>query len=87
MSYMSFCNFNSKSDGRRYDFFHLNTGQYSSSLSTLESRAKTPLSDSFGVSSTPKRSLGNPLRTCRQYFASPVLEKSRLFLLRRNFPP
>ena len=26
MSYTSFCNFNSKSDGRRYDFFHLNTG-------------------------------------------------------------
>ena len=25
MSYMSFCNFSSKPDGRRYDFFHLNT--------------------------------------------------------------
>ena len=37
MSYMSFCNFNSKSDG--YDFFPF---KYSSSLSTSESRAKTP---------------------------------------------
>ena len=42
MSYISFCNFNSKSDGRRYDFF-----------STSESRAKTPLSDSYEYSSTP----------------------------------
>ena len=40
MSYMSFCNFNSKSDGRRYDFFSF---KHSSSLSTTGSRAKTPL--------------------------------------------
>ena len=44
MSYMSFCNCNFKSDGRRYDFFLFN---YSSSLSTSESRAKTPLPESF----------------------------------------
>ena len=46
------------------------------------------------VSSTPNRVsaiscvlFGNPLRTFRQYLASPVLEKSRFFLLRWNFPP
>jgi len=50
MSYMSFCNFNSKSDGRRYDFFSFN---YSSSLST---------SDSFECFFDPQRSFGNPLR-------------------------
>ena len=48
---MSFCNFNSKSDGGRYYFFF--SFNYSSSLSTSESRAKTPLSDSFECSSTP----------------------------------
>ena len=42
---MSFCNFNFKSDGRRYDFFF--SFNYSSSLPTSESRAKTPLPDSF----------------------------------------
>ena len=66
MSYMSFCNFNSKSDGRRYDFFSFN---YSSSLSTSESRAKTPLPDSFEcffdpneVSAIPCELFGNTLR-------------------------
>ena len=44
-------------------------------------RSQTP------SSASPQRGLGNPLRTFRQYIASPVLEKSRLFLLRRNFPP
>ena len=47
---MSFCNFNSKSDGRRYDFFSFN---YSSSLSTSEYRAKTPSQTHSSVSSTP----------------------------------
>ena len=51
MSYISFCIFNSKLDGRRYDFFF--SFNYSSSLSTSESRAKTPLPDSFECSSTP----------------------------------
>ena len=35
----------------------------------------------------PQRSSGNPLRTFQQSFASPVLEKSRFFLPRRNFRP
>ena len=50
---------------------------YSSSLSTSESRAKTPLPDSFECFFDPQRSFGNPLRTFRKYLASPVLEKSR----------
>ena len=48
---------------------------------------KTPLPESFECLFDPKRSFGNPLRTFRQSFASPVLEKSRFFLLRRNFRP
>ena len=59
MSNMSFCNFNSKSDGRRYDFFSF---KYSSSLSTSESRANTPLSDSFECFFYPQRSFSNPFR-------------------------
>ena len=85
MSYMSICNFNSKSDGRLFDFFF--SFNYNSSLSTSESRAKTPLPDSFEYFFDPQRSFGNPLCTFRQYLASPVLEKLRFFLLRRNFPP
>ena len=81
---MSFCNCNSKSDGRRYHFFSFN---YSSSLTTSESRARTPLPDSFECFFDPQRSFGNHLRTFRQYLASPVLEKSRFFLLQRNFSP
>ena len=53
-------------------------------------RSQTPSS----VSSTPNEVspilcelFGNPLRTFRQYLASPVLEKSRFFLVLRNFPP
>ena len=62
-SKMSFCNFNSKSDGRLYDFFF--SFKYSSSLSTSESRAKTPLPDSFECFFDPQRSFelfGNTLR-------------------------
>ena len=47
----------------------------------------SPLPDFFECFFDPQRSFGNPLRTFRQYLASPVLEKSRFFLLRRNFPP
>ena len=75
---MSFCNFNSKSDGRRYDFFSF---KYSSSLSTSESRAKPPLLDSFECFFDPQRSFGNPLRTFWQSFASPVLEISMQAIL------
>ena len=76
MSYISFCNFNSKSDGRRYDFFfHFRI--------SCEDSARRLLRVFFD----PQRSFGNPLRTFRQYLASPVLAKSRFFLLRRNFPP
>jgi len=57
--------------------------------------AKTPLPESFEIPLPesfeclfdPQRSFGNPLRTFRQSFASPVLEKSRFFLLRPNFRP
>ena len=84
MSYMSFCNFNSKSDGRRYDFlFHLNTAlpfplqnlvqRFRSQ--TLSSVSSTPNE----VSAIPCELFGNPLRTFRQYIASSVLEKSRFF--------
>jgi len=55
---MSFCNFNSKSDGRRYEFFF--SFNYSSSLSTSESHAKTLLPDSFECSSTPSEVLAIP---------------------------
>ena len=64
MSDMGFYNFNSKSDERRYDFFKFN---YSSSLCTSESRAKTPLPDSFECFFDPHRSFGNPLRTFHHY--------------------
>ena len=92
MSYMSFCNFNSKSDGRRYIYIFFFSLNYSSSLSTSESSAKTPLSDSFDCSSTPCEVsaipsvlLGNTLRA--------LLEKSIFFsatakfssLIRRDF--
>ena len=57
--------------------------------------AKTPLPESFEIPLPesfqclfdPQRSFGKPLRTFRQSFASPVLEKSRFFLLRPNFRP
>ena len=78
MSYMSFCNLNSKLDGRRYDFFF--SFKYSCSLSTSKSCAKTPLPDSFECFLDPQRSFGNPLRTFRQYLASPGL-----FLKNRDF--
>ena len=85
MSNVSFCNFNSKFDGRRYDLFC--SFEYSSSLSTSESRAKTPLPDSFECLSTPSEVsailcvlFGDPLRAlflknpdffcCREIFVS-----------------
>ena len=85
-SKMRFCNFNSKSDGRPHGFIFFSF-KYSSSLSSSESGAKTPLPDSLECFFDPQRSFGNSLRTFRQYLASPVLEKSKFFLLRRNFPP
>ena len=66
---MSFCNFNSKSDGRRYEFFF--SFKLSCSLSTSKSCAKTPLPDSFECFFDPQRSFGNPLPA--------------LFLKNRNF--
>ena len=51
MSYMSFCNFNSKSDGRRYDFFvHLKTA-LPFPLQNLVQRLRSQTLSS--VSSTP----------------------------------
>ena len=80
MNNMSFCNFNSKSDGRRYDFFfHLNTA-LPFPIQNLVHRLRSQTRSS--VSSTPmQRSFGNTLRTFRQYRTSPVLEKSRFFLV------
>ena len=72
MSYMSFCNFNSKSDG--YDFFHLNTA-LPFPLQNLVQR----LPDSFKCFFDPQQSFSNLLCSFRQYLASPVLEKSRFF--------
>ena len=48
-------------------FFSFN---YSSSLSTSESRVTTPLPDSFECFFDPQRSFGNPLRTFWQYLAN-----------------
>jgi len=76
MSYMSFCNFNSKSDGRRYDFFFHFRISCKDSAPTL-----------LRVFFDPQRSFGNPLRTFRQYVASPVLEKSRFFCYGEIFLP
>ena len=79
MNNMSFCNFNYKSDGCRYDFFlNLNTAL---PFPAQNLGAKFPLPDSFECFFDPQQSLGNPLRTFRQSFATPVLEKSRFFLL------
>ena len=50
MSYMSFCNFNSKSNGRRYDFFHLITA-LPLPLQNLVRRLRSQTPSS--VSSTP----------------------------------
>ena len=78
ISYMSFCNFYSKSDGRRYNFFF--SFNYSSSLSTSESRAKIPPPDSFECFFDPQRSFGNPLRAL-------FLKNRDFFLVLWNFPP
>ena len=58
---------------------------YTSSLSTSESCAKTPLPDSIACFFDPQQSFGNPLRTFWQYLASPVLEKSRFFSATAKF--
>ena len=75
----------STSHGRQYDFFF--SFNYSSFLSTSDSRAKTPLPNSFECFFDLQRSFGNTLRTFRQYLASPVLEKSRFFLILEIFLP
>ena len=46
-----------------------------------------PLPDSFECLFDPQRGFGSPLRNFLQSFASPLLEKSRFFLLWRNFLP
>ena len=65
---MSFPNFNSRSDGLRYDF-STNKLKYSSYLSLQNLVAKTPLPESWSVHSTPSEVsaipcvlFGNPLR-------------------------
>ena len=87
ISNMSFRNFNTRSDGLRYDF-STNKLKYSSHLSTSEPRgvdsALRILRDS-----APRilRVFIRPPAKFPQSFASHVLEKSRFFLLRRNFRP
>ena len=66
-------------------FFHLITA-LPFPLQNLEQRLhyQTPSSVSSTpneVSVIPCELFGNPLRTFRQYLASPVLEKSRFFLV------
>ena len=74
MSYMSFCNFNSKSDGHMV-FFHFITALPFPLQNLVQSlRSQTP----WSVSSTPQRSFGNPLRTFRQTLRA-------LFLKNRDF--
>ena len=85
MSNMSFRNFNSKSDGLRFDF-STNKLKYSSLLSTSESRSGLR---SRVLRDSARRLLGVFIRPPAHFgksFASPVLEKSRFFLLRPNFP-
>ena len=67
MSYMSFCNFNSKSDGRRYDFFfHLITALPFPLQNLVQRlRSQTPSSVSSTpneVSAIPYELFGNTLR-------------------------
>jgi len=59
--------------------------KYTSSLSTSQSCAKTPLPDSIACFFDPQQSFGNPLCTFWQYLASPVLEKSRFFSATEKF--
>ena len=82
---MSFCNFKSKSDGPRYVFFF--SFNYSSSLSASDSRAKTPLPDSFECFFDPQRSFGNTLRTFGQYLASNTLKNRDFFWYCEIFLP
>ena len=65
-------------------FFSFN---YSSSLSTSESRAKTPLPDSFKCFFDPQRSFGNPSRTFRQSGPCELFGNTlrALFLKNRDF--
>ena len=67
MSYMSFCNFNPKSDGRRYDFFHLITALPFPLQNLVQRlRSETPSSVSLThneVSAIPCELFGNTLRT------------------------
>ena len=76
--------FSSSSPGLKYDF---SSNENTALIFPLRNLRAIPLPDSFGCLFDPQRSFGNPFRTFRQSFASPVLEKSRFFLLRRNFRP
>ena len=67
MSFMSFCNFNSKSDGRLMIFFHFFPFHFRISCKDSAPRL-------LGVFFDPQRGFGNPLHTLRQYLASPVLD-------------
>ena len=83
---MNFRNFNSKSDGLRFDF-STNKLKCSSYLSwtPLPESFEILLPESFKCLSDLQQSFGNPLRTFRQSSASPVLTKSRFFLQQRHF--
>ena len=79
MSNTSFCNFNSRLDGLQCDFSR-NKLKYSSYLSTSEPCGKNSAPRILWVFIRPPAKFW-------QFFASPVLEKSRFFLLRPNFRP
>ena len=84
MNNISFRNFNSKSDALRFDS-STNKLKYSSYLSSSESRGILR-----GLRDSAPRLLRvfiRPPAKFRQSFARPVLGKSRLFLLQRNFRP
>ena len=76
MSYMSFCNFNSKSDGRRYDFFFSFNTALPFPIQNLVHRLRSQTRSS--VSSTPNEVSAIPC----ELFGNTV---RALFLKNRDF--
>ena len=85
LSYMGFCDFNSKSDGRRYDFFfHLNTALPFPLQNLVQRlRSQTPSS----VSSTPNEVSAIPCVLFGNTLRALFFKNRDFLLLRRNFPP
>ena len=73
----------------QFFFFHLNTAlpfPLQDLVQRLRSHTPSSVSSTPSeVTAIPCELFGNTLRTFRQYLASPVLEKSRFFLLQQNF--